>query len=104
MRRYDAPISVMVAPPSPRRDVAGVRSSLEPVKFRWRGQVWNVDQLLTSWVEFRSWWETGVGGAEPGQQEIWRVYAVSPALAESGIYELSYDLSSDSWLLRSVVD
>ncbi|QFG21223.1 DUF6504 family protein [Actinomadura sp. WMMB 499] len=74
-----------------------------PARFVWRGRGHTVRRVLEHWVATRDWWrEQDPDGDVLGEREFWRVEA-SPG-AETGVYELRYDVSTQTWLLSRVWD
>lgn len=99
-RRYDDAIDVR------RRDQ-------EPAEFVWRGRLYLVRAVLTSWMEAGEWWqEPSVETSEAGpalsvhdrEREMWRVEARAGRACESGVYDLCFDERAGTWTLASALD
>lgn len=106
---------------------ADVRAAA-PVRFRWRYRTYEVRELLGFWIESGPWWmhwrtsrhpvstspspEQSVRGAVapprgayPIEKQVWRVSATTHrGTADSGVYDLIYEPSSDTWWLDRVWD
>lgn len=102
-KRYDEPI-----------EVAGGDLDGAPTSFSWRGRRYDVDQLVTSWIEGGEWWDP----ARARDQEYHRVIAhrrgqlVSGELDADGflqrpppaVYDLYRDRCRGDWRLARVWD
>jgi hypothetical protein len=60
-----------------------------PQAFAWRGQRYQVLQVLGHWREDPGWWRRANGGAvRIEQSDLWRVEARNGSPTSRGVYEL----------------
>ena len=82
-------------------EVNEVGSDGAPVRFRWRGRRYDVQQVLAHWIEAAPWWR-GLNG-RCLVRDIWRVEATVGAGADGfGVYDLS--VVADQWRVLRVMD
>lgn len=80
-RHYDRPVEC-------EADAAG-----QPTRFRWRGVVYHVVEVIDSWIEVGEWWN--------GEPET-RWYRV--ATHDRGVFELYRPTGGGEWRLWKVID
>lgn len=123
MRRYNEQIQVdarRVSMPSTAVAVGAPTTVLTgpPVRFRWRGHLWRVDEIHEHWVSTAEWWDSPAARALRGEEtaddrnapdpdlhdsrETWRVSAVGEETRRG----LSCDLVhvGGRWFLDTLVD
>ena len=104
MRRYGEDIEVR----------AGLVAGDEgPAQFLWRGRVWLVRALLSSWVTSTPWWR-GVdaarvlgceeGWAQSEELQVWRVEAGRGGGHRSGVFDISRSSVTGQWRLETCLD
>lgn len=135
-RRYADPVLVRLRPdpeagpdsaPMPGAEVGPWVAPDRPRlgQFLWRGRLYQVREVLASWVEWAPWWRGAAvqsllddGSAGPGSPEprdhsgavdespiqavphqFWRVEAQAGRSQELGIFDLCHDPMTDRWLL-----
>lgn len=114
MRRYDEPVHV-------RTSTGG--ADAPPAQFLWRGRLYVVRAVLSSWVETGAWWlgpaaqlvygtaeepratATGTAVAESRDESVvWRVEASAGRLAgTAGVYDLR-ERPPGEWSLVQALD
>ncbi|MBW3576484.1 MAG: nucleotidyltransferase [Actinobacteria bacterium] len=74
-----------------------------PRRFRWRGQGYEVVQVLGHWREDPGWWRRSDGRAiRIEQADLWRVEARNGTPGSRGVYELVR--RGGSWHLDRIWD
>jgi Family of unknown function (DUF6504) len=74
-----------------------------PNRFVWRERLYTVHRILEHWVTTRDWWrEQNPEAEEPSAREFWRVEAAPGK--EVGVYELRFEVATESWMLSRVWD
>lgn len=87
---------------APVAGVGGAGGTDTPVAFQWRGQTYQVLQVLGHWREDPGWWRRPDG--QPiriEQTDLWRVEARN-GVPTRGVYELVR--RNDTWTLDRVWD
>jgi hypothetical protein len=101
-----------------RADLVEVRGGTGlPTHFLWRDKVYAVREVLGHWKESGAWWEEARRAAAPAyasasagrpldrtEREVWRVEASPGRCFTPGVYDLSFDRSTDRWTLTSTTD
>ncbi|MEY9843496.1 DUF6504 family protein [Streptacidiphilus sp. MAP5-3] len=109
-----------------RADLVEVRGGTGlPTHFLWRDKVYAVREVLGHWKESGAWWEearkasasghssasasasAGMAAGRPldrTEREVWRVEASPGRCFALGVYDLSFDRSTDRWTLTSTTD
>ncbi|MDQ3165349.1 MAG: DUF6504 family protein [Actinomycetota bacterium] len=105
MRRYDDPVAVV------RGRVADIEA---PAQFMWRGRLWRVFAVVSTWVETGPWWEReGEAGTQCGEvsaagllaeREVWRVEAARGRRGARAVVDLSFDWARGEWRLVRCLD
>ena len=65
-----------------------------PTAFTREGRTYRIDAIVQVWATERSWWDP----RKRVSRRFWRV------LARGGVYDLTYDRGSASWLLIGIQD
>lgn len=62
-----------------------------PDAFLWRGRLYLVREVYTTWLEREAWWESAVVPGRPAGHErrVWRVEAGQGRRAGTGVYDLA---------------
>ncbi|MGJ3507338.1 DUF6504 family protein [Enemella sp. A6] len=94
MRRYNEQIQVdarrVMIPPTAAVGAAVLTGP--PVRFRWRGQLWQVDEIHEHWVSTAEWWDSPAARALRGEETADDLGAPDPDL---------YD-SRETWRVRAI--
>lgn len=73
-----------------------------PVEFMWRGRLYSVTEVQSSWIESSRWWHsaatTGIP-ADTEEHELWRVVATAGRSGHAEVFELARGRESEQWFL-----
>ena len=80
----------------------------EPARFLWRGRLYVVRDVLSTWLETAAWWQSPSSRApdvlDLGERELWRVEASAGRTSGCGVFELGFSQSSGHWTLVRALD
>lgn len=79
-------------------------ASGRPEQFIWRDRLYRVNEVLQQWERTSVWWKDVRTTPTGADVQTWRVEASAGRCDRAGVYDLSFDPTSDQWYLIRTFD